>query len=82
MTMLLHSLRPHQIVVMSTPVGGYQRLMSIDQERKESYMKKALLVAVAAFVSMCQFGCNLKTIHDVAVHVIGIGDLFNIGPFN
>lgn len=45
-------------------------------------MKKALLVAVAAFVSMCQFGCNLKTIHDVAVHVIGIGDLFNIGPFN
>jgi len=76
------TLRPHQIVVMSTPVGGYQRLMSRRYVRKESYMKKALLVAVAAFVSMCQFGCNLKTIHDVAVHVIGIGDLFNLGPFN
>jgi len=56
--------------------------MSRRYVRKESYMKKALLVAVAAFVSMCQFGCNLKTIHDVAVHVIGIGDLFNLGPFN
>lgn len=47
-------------------------------------MRKALFAVVAALVTLCQFGCDFswKLVHDIAVHVIGIGDLFNIAPFD
>ena len=46
-------------------------------------MKKSIFVVLATLVAMCQFGCGWKALHDVAVHLLGLGwtaDMLNLIP--